>query len=155
MKSLDFAINTAKKYKRAYQNDLWNYQNRARTLFHEVTHLNYFLNVPEKSPYVDTVRIRYEIGKAKFNELCYGPDLVKILANYEAVGNGGYYTQRNGTVILCSLHSIRIDVRRATNMIYSELICVVRNGKVHRKGSWSVRTISEHVKLLAEKSINC
>ena len=116
MNSLDFVINTAKKNPGGYQKDLWNYQNRARVLFHEMTHLNYFVNAPDKSPYVDDVRIKYGSGKGKKNELCYGPENVKILANYEAVGKGGYYTQRNGTVILCPLSPIRIFVRRTTNV---------------------------------------
>ena len=139
--SLDYVINTAKRNSPAYQNDLWNYQNRARVLFHEMTHLNYFVNAPDSSPYVDDVKIKFGPVKGRKNELCYGPEHVKILANYEAVGKGGFYTQRNGTVVLCPLHSIRFYLRRATNVICSGHIRMVCNGKIHRKGSWSVRTI--------------
>jgi hypothetical protein len=98
LKSLSFVINTAKKNPGAYQNDLWNYQNRARCVFHEITHLNYFMNAPDKSPYVDDVKIQHGSGKGQVNDLCYGPSNIKILANYEAVGKGGFYTQRNGIV---------------------------------------------------------
>lgn len=97
---LDFVINTAKKNPGSYRNDLWNYQNRARVLFHEMTHLYYFMNSPDKSPYVDDVRIKYGTGKNRVNEFAYGPTFLKILANYKAVGTGGYFTQRNGTVVL-------------------------------------------------------
>lgn len=93
--SLDFVVDTAKKNSRSYQNDLWNYQNRARVLFHEITHLNYFMNAPKESPYVDDVKIAYGSGKGAKNVASYGPENIKILANYEAVGKGGFYTQRN------------------------------------------------------------
>ena len=99
MTDLQSVINTAKKNARPYQNDLWNYQNRARCLFHEMTHLNYFMNAPDKSPYVEEARLQWGSGKGRKNQLAYGPENIKILANYEAVGKGGFYTQRNGTVI--------------------------------------------------------
>lgn len=69
MKSLDFVIGTAKKDPGSHQNDLWNYQNRARLLFQEITHLNYFVNAPDKSPYVDDVKksSMYKTGKRKKN----------------------------------------------------------------------------------------
>ncbi|KAL8731232.1 MAG: hypothetical protein Q9181_004375 [Wetmoreana brouardii] len=95
--SLDYVVNRAKKNP-SLQDDLWQYQNRARILFHEITHLNYFMIAPDKVPYVNDVRIEYRIGMVKESELCYGPNFVKVLANYEAVGKGGYFTQRNGTV---------------------------------------------------------
>ena len=75
-------------------------------------------------------------------EACYGPKNVKIFANYELVGKGGWFPQRNGKVISCSLYSIRTYVRRAANVACSGLISVVRNGKVCRTASWPVRTTS-------------
>ena len=56
MNSLSWVIKTAKKNNAAYQNDLRNYDNRARVLFHEMTHLDWFMNTPKKSPFVDDVR---------------------------------------------------------------------------------------------------
>ena len=106
MISLDFAVSTAKKNGGIFQNDLWNYQNRARVLFHEMTHLDYFVNVPTKSPYIDDIRIKYGVGKAVQNKLTYGPDRIKILSNYEAVGKGGFFTQRNGRFKVQSLSMV-------------------------------------------------
>ena len=71
-KSLDFVIDTAKKNRGAYAEDLWNYQNRARILFHEITHLYYFMSSPDKSPFVDDVKITFGSGKKKKKEVCYG-----------------------------------------------------------------------------------
>ncbi|KAG8531808.1 uncharacterized protein KY384_003444 [Bacidia gigantensis] len=133
MRSLKEQMDTAKKNNQAYKNDLWNYQNRARTLFHEMTHLDYFMSTPDKSPYVDDVKIRVKSGKSVTNERSYGPSNVKILANYEAVGKGGYYTQRNGK----STPSADYDERPA-NQIYSGLIRLVRHGKVCRAGNEAV-----------------
>ncbi|KAL8747440.1 MAG: hypothetical protein Q9190_000701 [Brigantiaea leucoxantha] len=95
--SLGTAIVNAKRNNQGYQKDLWNYQNRARVMFHEITHLDSFMNAPSKSPYVDDVKIKYGTGKGsgRHNERSYGPNNIKILANYEAVGKGGFYTQRN------------------------------------------------------------
>ena len=108
MTDLQSVIKTAKKNNKGYRNQLWNYQNRARLLFHEITHLNYFMNAPDKSPYVEEARIVWGSGKVKENQLAYGPDYIKILANYEAVGKGGFYTQRNGTVLPYSQPSIQL-----------------------------------------------
>ena len=107
MLDLDFVINTAKKNSQSYQNDLWNYQNRARLLLYEMTHLNYFVNAPDKSPYVDDVKIRWKEGKKNYNLATYGPERIKMLANYEAIKKGGFYTQRNGTSLLHSYHLLR------------------------------------------------
>lgn len=70
-------------------------------MMHEATHLDSFVNAPDKSPYVDDVRIKYGTGKGsgRHNERSYGPNNIKILANYEAVDKGGFYTQRNGIFI--------------------------------------------------------
>lgn len=98
MRSLKEQMDTAKSKDLAYKDDLWNYQNRARTLFHEITHLDYFVNAPSKSPVVDDVKIKvkYKNKRNPSIDTSYGPTNIKILANYEAVGKGGYFTQRNG-----------------------------------------------------------
>lgn len=81
------------------KNDLWNYQNRARVVFHEITHLNYFMNAPDKSPYVDDLQVPFGPKARRTYKPGYGPENIKIIANYEAVNKGGFYTQRNGMLI--------------------------------------------------------
>lgn len=122
MPSLSFAINTAKKNPGSYQNYLWNYQNRARVVFHDITHLNYFLNASEKSPFV---RIRYGTGKKITNTASYGPENIKILANYEAVGKGGFYTQRNGKL------SKSCITERPLTKHFSGFVRLVCNSEIH------------------------
>lgn len=96
LNALDEVIASAKK--RSKTSDLWAFQNRPRVVFHEITHLAYFMNAPEQSPYVKDVRISYkENGKrGETSGASYGPERVKILANYERVEKGGFYTQQNG-----------------------------------------------------------
>ena len=81
----------------ALQNDLSNWENQARVMFHEMTHLKYFMNAPEKSPLVDDAV--YDLKGSKGSDVrweAYGPLGVKTLANYDGqVDKGGYYTQRN------------------------------------------------------------
>ena len=100
LQDLDIVMNSAKRHSRAYQKDLWNYQNRARCFFHEITHLNYFVNAPKKSPYTDdlTLNIRGKSNKAVVED-GYGPENVKAIANYERVNLGGMFAQRNGKEI--------------------------------------------------------
>ncbi|KAL9622664.1 MAG: hypothetical protein Q9160_002974 [Pyrenula sp. 1 TL-2023] len=88
-------LKNVKRNNRAYQDDLWNYQNRARTVFHEITHLDYFMEAPKKVPHTMDLNIQYNAAGGKVDQVAYGPDHVKILANYEAPGKGGFYTQRN------------------------------------------------------------
>ena len=92
MKSLSEAMRDVKSGKQP-RNDLWSFQNRARIMFHEMTHLSYFMNTPGKSPEVDDVIIDATSGT---NQRCYGPENVKQLANYQGrVNKGGFFTQRN------------------------------------------------------------
>ena len=93
MFSLGTVIDSAKKDK---TNNLWGYQNRARTFFHEVTHLNYFMNAPNESPYVDDLELPFGNKGKRTYRTAYGPDNIKIAANYEGIDKGGFYTQRNG-----------------------------------------------------------
>jgi len=98
MMSLGTVIDAAKKeYTPEQKNNIWEYQNRARTFFHEITHLNYFMNAPGQSPYVDDLQIPLVgPGKRKTYRPAYGPDYVKIIANRETANMGGFYAQRNG-----------------------------------------------------------
>ena len=70
LRSLDFAIDKAKKNPGAYQNNLEKYDNRAR---HP---LNYFVDDPNSVPYVDDLKIHYGAGKKVEYEVCYGPEIV-------------------------------------------------------------------------------
>ena len=61
-----------------------------------MTHQSYFMSAPDKSPIVDDVLIHLGRGRQEEKGIpCYGPEHVKGLANYDAVGKGGYFTQRN------------------------------------------------------------
>lgn len=96
MRTLDEATKRVKG-NRALQNDLNNWENRARVMFHEMTHLSYFMNAPDDSPIVEDVRFERKGPKdTDIKEMAYGPFGAKTLANYEGqVDKGGYYTQRN------------------------------------------------------------
>jgi hypothetical protein len=96
MLSLSTVMADAKTLPANEKNDLWEYQNRARVVFHEVTHLNYFMNAPDKSPIVDDVEIPFGPKTRRTYLPGYGPERIKIIANYEAANKGGFYTQRNG-----------------------------------------------------------
>jgi hypothetical protein len=101
MESLGAVIDDAKTTLTPEEkNDLWNYQNRARTVFHEITHLNYFMNAPDKSPYVDDLEIPFGPKTRRTYLPGYGPERIKIIANYEAINKGGFFTQRNGKFIV-------------------------------------------------------
>jgi len=67
-----------------------------------MTHLNYLVKAPDKTPYMDDVKIRWKEGEKHYDLASYGPGRIKMLANYEAVKKGGFSTQRNGT---CRLYS--------------------------------------------------
>lgn len=81
------------------QDNLENWNNRARVFFHEVTHLNYFMNADDsrkdsKSPEVFDAQFKYGGSIAE----AYGPYYAKMLRNYIPREKKyiGYYTQRNG-----------------------------------------------------------
>ncbi|KAL9618507.1 MAG: hypothetical protein Q9160_006763 [Pyrenula sp. 1 TL-2023] len=58
----------------------------------QIQHLDYFMNAPEESPYVDDLQIRYkEQGIADWH-FAYGPYNAKLTRNW--IGDG-FYTQRN------------------------------------------------------------
>lgn len=90
-----------KKRSKEQKDDLDNWNNRARVFFHEVTHLDYFMNADDskkdsKSPEVFDVQFKYR-GENEFTE-AYGPFYAKMLRNWTPKRNSdmGYYTQRNG-----------------------------------------------------------
>lgn len=95
-RKLDDAIGDVKD-DTTLQDDLTNYDNQARVMFHEMTHLNYFMNAPDKSPLVDDAIYVLRGGKGTAGKYgAYGPLGVKTLANYAGkVDLAGYYTQRN------------------------------------------------------------
>jgi hypothetical protein len=149
MTSLGIVIKNAKKNPRAYQDDLWRYQNRARVVFHEITHLYYFMNSPDKSPYVDDVKIQYGSKKSEVNVPSYGPENIKILANYEAVGKGGFYTQRNGIATLFHTLLSECPETRLT-CSSSGFVRLVCNGEVYREGNRQVCMNRKHTKIFAD-----
>ncbi|KAL8790632.1 MAG: hypothetical protein Q9213_000480 [Squamulea squamosa] len=93
--SMGEAIKAAKKLPTYQQNNLEVWNNRARVFFHEVTHLDYFVNAPGKSPYISDTQFRYKDKGETFDVEGYGPYNAKILRNYIKKGRVGYYTQRN------------------------------------------------------------
>lgn len=84
-------------------NDLANYDNRARCFFHEVTHLDYFMNSGQNdeglSPVVSDLEIEIRTPGSGRNywDTAYGPFNAKLLRNYQDADPqySGYYTQRN------------------------------------------------------------
>ena len=82
-----------------------NWNNRARVFFHEMTHLDSFMNADDKddnslSPEVFDVEFNYKRpGQLKETAQAYGPYYAKMLRNFipKDAKLIGYYTQRNGT----------------------------------------------------------
>ena len=54
--------------------------------------LDYFMNAPKQSPYVDDLKIRYKVKGVPDWYFAYGPYDAKVLRNW--IGDG-FYTQRN------------------------------------------------------------
>jgi hypothetical protein len=69
-----------------------NYENRARVFLHEMTHLDYFINVPVD---VSDLTIFINIDGIKERDMAYGPLRAKILQNWRP-SRAGFYTMRNG-----------------------------------------------------------
>jgi hypothetical protein len=79
---------------REVQNNLENWDNRVRSLIHEITHLDYFMDAPKKVPLVWDLEV-YHNKKWK---LAYGPWAAKKTARYIEPGENfwsGYFSQRN------------------------------------------------------------
>ncbi|KAF2247313.1 hypothetical protein BU26DRAFT_566298 [Trematosphaeria pertusa] len=82
LQPLGDVTNNIKKQRPEVQDHLDQWNNRARTFFHEITHLNYFMNAPKKSPFIDDARITYKSGSSPAEEGAYGPYNVKVLRNF-------------------------------------------------------------------------
>jgi hypothetical protein len=94
------AIAAGRKLPAAQKTDLEKWNNRARCFFHEITHLDYFMNAGDsdgaKSPYVSDLEVEYIVGMKEWHD-AYGPYNAKILRNWvdEDPQWSGYFTQRN------------------------------------------------------------
>jgi hypothetical protein len=101
--SLSDAINFGKRMSASDQNNLELWDNRARCFLHEVTHLDYFMNAPNKSPRTWDLTFQYRFEGENLNADGYGPYNCKVIRNYVRRGKGGFYTQRNGksTEVIC------------------------------------------------------
>ena len=91
----------------AVMNDLSNYNSRARCFFHEITHLDWFMNAKldnkdGESPQIWDAQFQYKAGRQTYQELAYGPFYTKILRNFipAEAEDIGYWTQRNGKSLL-------------------------------------------------------
>ncbi|KAL8720304.1 MAG: hypothetical protein Q9225_002816 [Loekoesia sp. 1 TL-2023] len=106
--TLTEAMDRFKAKPRPDQDNLENWNNRARCFFHEVTHLDYFMNADDsnddsKSPEVFDAQFKYKTSGQTYEVEAYGPFYAKMMRNYIPKQKKyiGYYTQRNG-----ELHSI-------------------------------------------------
>jgi len=104
LNSLTDIVKLNKKQPQSVQNRLDKWNNRARVFFHEVTHLDYFMNAGSgddknaKSPYVSDLEINYQTSKTQPAWYsCYGPYNAKVLRNWltDDPKYIGYFTQRN------------------------------------------------------------
>jgi hypothetical protein len=81
--------------------NLENWNNRARCFFHEITHLDYFMNAGDddkaKSPYVSDLEVYYTTKGELDWHPCYGAYNAKVLRNWVDMEPQyiGYFTQRN------------------------------------------------------------
>jgi hypothetical protein len=95
------AMTLGKKLKAKDKTNLIKWNNRARCFFHEVTHLDYFMNAGAgddgKSPYVSDLEVNYPTSGKNEWHACYGPYNAKVLRNWvpEDAQYSGYFTQRN------------------------------------------------------------
>lgn len=89
-------IEQGKSKPSAAQINLETLNSRARTFSHEATHLDYFMNVPKKSPYVGDTTFSYKFGGKSNKAEDYGPYNAKSLRNQVTRGRVGFYTQRSG-----------------------------------------------------------
>ena len=97
------------------------------------------MNAPASSPYVDDLKVDYRGAKGKrVTENGYGPENVKSIANYEAVGRGGWFPQRNGKE---SLNDGNIPANRVD---LSRYLCLVRSGEIRGGQNWPVSAVIEH-----------
>lgn len=74
------------------EKNMENYDNRGRVFLHEMTHLDFFVNVPIA---VSDLKIILNVQGKKEGDEAYGPMRTKILQNWRPT-RGGFYTMRNG-----------------------------------------------------------
>lgn len=127
--SLTDAINWGKTKSAVDQNNLETWNSRARTFFHEATHLDYFMNAPVKSPYVSDTTFSYKLGGNTYAVEGYGPYNAKVLRNWVKSGRIGYYTQRNGTRV----PPLRSDLYVTDFLVLSGHICIFCRRKVYTR----------------------
>lgn len=96
LNSLTDAISLGKKKPQVTQNNLETWNSRARCFLHETTHLDWFMDAPNTSPFVDDLSFQYKAKKKIENAQGYGPYNAKIIRNYAPTGKAGFYPQRNG-----------------------------------------------------------
>lgn len=95
------AVSNAKALAPAQQRDLSRWDNQARCMFHEITHLDYFMNTGAgddgKSPYVSDLEVYYTDRGTTDWHPAYGPYNARVLRNWVDPDPqyAGYYTQRN------------------------------------------------------------
>jgi hypothetical protein len=95
------AVNAGNKLPATQKTNLELWNNRARCFFHEITHLDYFMNAGDgdkaKSPYVSDLEVSYKIKEATDWHGCYGVYNCKVLRNWVDPDPqySGYFTQRN------------------------------------------------------------
>ncbi|KAF2677923.1 hypothetical protein K458DRAFT_491629 [Lentithecium fluviatile CBS 122367] len=92
LRSLKEAIDYGNSLSEGQQDNLENWNNRARVWLHEATHMHYFMNTPDQSPDVDDLIIRWRERGVTQDEYVYGPYRAKILRNW--LGDGTF-PQRN------------------------------------------------------------
>lgn len=98
LNSLGDAITFGKKKSWAQRMNLETYNSRARCFLHEATHLDFFMNTPEKGPFIEDVKFVRKEGSNKITTEAYGPSNCKILRNHGK--NPGFYPQQNGKTTL-------------------------------------------------------
>ncbi|KAI9680921.1 MAG: hypothetical protein M1829_001001 [Trizodia sp. TS-e1964] len=93
------AVNQNMAKPKQVQNNLDNWENRARCFFHEITHLDYFMNAGDnsKSPFVSDLEVEVTAQGNRDWHHCYGSYYSRILTNWldKDPKYIGYFTQRN------------------------------------------------------------
>ncbi|XTI88891.1 hypothetical protein V2W45_1398883 [Cenococcum geophilum] len=92
LRSLAEATNWVKSGPEIRQNNLMLWDNRARCFFHEIAHLDYFMNAPASSPPTDDLQITYKHKDGRYTGGAYKPYNCKVLRNWQS---SGWFPQRN------------------------------------------------------------
>ncbi|KAF6219988.1 hypothetical protein HO133_003813 [Letharia lupina] len=102
--------------------NLANYNCRAQTFFHELTHLDLAADSPSPNPYVNDLTIAIDLNSgtgipATVYTVAYGTANAKILARYQE--NTGYYTQQNADNL--AYYALALYVMSKNGNIYPHL----------------------------------